>query len=110
MTFNRAKIMQAAWTIARRFAGNRETWGQRLSRALKFVWWDAKQAARAAANAAREAAAKAARFAVMTADQLSNAVVSMENTDRLGWAGIQELSEMRAAYTARLASTPALAA
>jgi hypothetical protein len=40
--------MTAAWAIVRRFAGNRETLAQRLSRALSLVWWNAKEAARIA--------------------------------------------------------------
>ena len=106
MTYDRRQIMNAAWTMARRFAGNRETWGQRLSRALKQAWWDAKHAVRIARQAAADAAAKAARYGAMTADQMRDAVITMENTDRLGWAGIQELAEMRRALAARVAAEP----
>lgn len=46
MPVNRAKIMKAAWVSVRRFAGNRESLHQRLSRALRKVWFEAKQAER----------------------------------------------------------------
>lgn len=97
MSFNRAEIMTQAWTIARRFAGNPETWGQRLSRALKLVWWEAKEAARSAMEAARKAAEDVARFAGRTAASIRAEVVDMENTDRLGFAGIERLSLARRA-------------
>ncbi len=97
MTFNRAEIMQAAWTIARRFAGNRETWGQRLSRALKAVWCNVKDAARIAADLARTAAQEAARFAGRSAASIRAEVEELENTDRLGFAGIERLSHARRA-------------
>lgn len=97
MTFDRAQIMQEAWTIARRFAGNRETWGQRLSRALKLVWWNAKEAARRAVEVARRAAEQAAAFAGYTAADLRAEIESMENTDRLGFEGIERLSATRRA-------------
>ncbi|MBL9062753.1 hypothetical protein [Tabrizicola sp.] len=97
MTFDRAQIMQAAWTIARRFAGNRETWGQRLSRALKSVWWDVKDAARSAARLAAAVAERAAHFAGRSAASIRAEVENMENTDRLGFDGIQRLSDARRA-------------
>lgn len=60
MTINKAKLMRAAWVIVRRFEGNGETLQARLSRALKLVWWEAKQEARHAAEAAAHLAAQAA--------------------------------------------------
>lgn len=59
MTINKAKLMRAAWVIVRRFEGNGETLHARLSRALKLVWWEAKQEARRAAEAAARLAAQA---------------------------------------------------
>ncbi len=97
MTFNRTHIMQEAWTIARRFAGNPETWGQRLSRALKHVWWAAKEAARCAAEAARRFAQQAAVFAGRSAASIRAKVEEIENTDRLGFEGIECLSAARRA-------------
>lgn len=97
MTFDRAHIMTEAWIIARRFAGNPETWGQRLSRALKLVWWNAKEASRQAVALARAAAEKAAHFAGRSAACIRAEVEDMENTDRLGFAGIERLSEARRA-------------
>ena len=97
MTFDRAQIMQEAWTIARRFAGNRETWGQRLSRALKLVWWNAKDAARRAVEAARRIAEQAAVFAGRSAASIRAEIENMENTDRLGFDGIERLAAARRA-------------
>lgn len=97
MTFDRAQIMTEAWTIARRFAGNRETWGQRLSRALKLVWWNAKDAARRAVEAARQNAERAAAFVGRTAASLRAEVEDLENTDRLGFDGIERLAAARRA-------------
>lgn len=97
MTFDRAQIMTEAWTIARRFAGNRETWGQRLSRALKHVWWTVKDAARRAAEVARRAAEQAAVFAGYSAETIRALVEDMENTDRLGFDGIERLAAARRA-------------
>ena len=102
MTFDRTRIMQEAWTIARRFAGNSETWGQRLSRALKLVWWNVKEAARAAVEAARRAAAEAAHFAGRTAASIRAEVEDLENTDRLGFAGIERLARARRALAASI--------
>lgn len=103
MTFDRAQIMTEAWTIARRFAGNRETWGQRLSRALKLVWWNAKEAARCAVEAARQNAERAAAFVVRTAASLRAEVEDLENTDRLGFDGIERLAAARRALAEAVA-------
>lgn len=105
--FNRSEIMKTAWIIARRFAGNRETWAQRLSRALKSVWWDAQQAARIAARAAAENAAKAAQFAAMSLADLQRAIVSMENIDFLGFAGMAKLAEYQTELAQRRANLEA---
>ena len=97
MTFDRAQIMTEAWTIARRFAGNRETWGQRLSRALKLVWWNAKEAACRAVETSRRAADRAGEFAGCTAASIRAEVEDMENIDRLGFDGIERLAAARRA-------------
>ena len=94
MTLDRRAIMQAAWTIARRFAGNPETWGQRLSRALKSVWWNVKQAQRIAKEAAMRAAVKIAP--IRSVDSLKAEIITLENSDRLGWAGMERLSALQA--------------
>ncbi len=101
--FNKSEIMTAAWVIVRRFAGNRETYAQRLSRALKLVWWNAKQEARTARDAAARAVAAAAQFAALTAAQLRAAVEGMENRDGLRWADLNRLTELRAALSKALA-------
>lgn len=95
MTYDRRAIMKAAWTIARRFAGNRETWGQRLSRALKCVWSDVKTAQRIARITARPVVDVASTDspAILRAE-----IIALENADRLGWAGMQRLSALQAAY------------
>ena len=97
MTFDRTQIMTEAWTIARRFAGNRETWGQRLSRALKLVWWNAKEALRRAVENARLAVEKASALAGRTAASLRAEIEQLENTDRLGFDGIERLAAARRA-------------
>ncbi|NEY90366.1 hypothetical protein [Tabrizicola oligotrophica] len=99
--------MNEAWTIARRFAGNPETWGQRLSRALKLVWWNAKVAVRLAAEAAQRAAARAAKWGALTIPQIRAAIVDLENRDFLGHAGLLELSEAQAALHAAVDSEAA---
>lgn len=104
MTIDRAKIMQDAWTIARRFAGNRETWGQRLSRALKVVWWNAKQEAarqeaarkEAARQEAYRAAQRAAFAGIRTAEAIRTEIWSLECKDRLAVADFQSLDALRA--------------
>ena len=93
MTLDRRAIMKAAWTIARRFAGNRESWGQRLSRALKSVWWDVRQALHIAKEAAARAAAMAAP--VRSVASLRAEIITLENSDRLGWAGMERLSALQ---------------
>lgn len=99
MAFDRTQIMQEAWTIARRFAGNRETWGQRLSRALKLVWWNVKEAARRVVEFAHRAAEEATRFAGRSAASIRAEVEDMENTDRLGFDGIERLAAARRALS-----------
>lgn len=93
MMIDRRAIMKAAWTIARRFAGNRETWGQRLSRALKCVWNDVKTAQRIARATVRPVVV--ATSTARPAD-LQNEIIALENADRLGWAGMQRLYELKA--------------
>lgn len=107
MTYDRRAIMKAAWTIARRFAGNRETWGQRLSRALKCAWDHAKTAQRIACASAVRVVERAstARPADLRAE-----IIALENTDRLGWAGLQRLSFLRAAQASIAVTAADLAA
>lgn len=104
MTIDRTKIMQDAWTIARRFAGNKETWGQRLSRALKSVWWSAKEKARQAAAFAAQAAVRAADMAGRSFEALRAELMWLENCDaRLGWAGQERISTLRRELAQRAA-------
>lgn len=95
--FNRSEIMTAAWVIVRRFKGNDETPGQRLSRALRCVWWDAKQNARRAREAAARAAAHVAQFAGLTAAQLRANLFAFECKDSLRGSDWTRLDAMRAA-------------
>ena len=97
--FNRAEIMKAAWVIVRRFAGNRETLGQRLSRALRSAWCDAKGAVEVARRVSASNAAKLARFAGKSVADLEAAIAALENTDWLGRDGMETLSQTRTALT-----------
>lgn len=104
MAINRRALMNAAWTIARRFAGNRETWGQRLSRALKSVWWSMKTDARLAAQTAARLAAATAEAARKSVVDLRAEVMAMENCDApLGWSGIERLATLRLELAQRAA-------
>lgn len=107
MLYDRRRIMNVAWTIARRFAGNSESWPQRLSRALKLAWEDAKRDAQVAVEISRQREAKAARFAGMTQEALHMAIIEMRNTNYLGHAGMQELAEYEAELTRREAEEKA---
>ena len=97
--YNRAEIMKAAWVIVRRFAGNRETLVQRLSRALRSTWCDAKRAVEVARRASAAIAAKIARFAGKSVADLQSAIAALENSDWLGRDGLERLSDTRAALT-----------
>lgn len=106
MTYNRANIFTLAWAWAKQDLWSRRLPASQLCRlfraALVRAWAEAK------ANAARVVAPS--RFSAMTADQLRSAIVSRENTDRLGWAGIQELGELCRELADRDAFNPAQAA
>ena len=104
MRYDRSKIMQDAWAIARRFAGNSETWGQRLARALKSVWWSVKEAARIARAVAAKAAAKpalavAALRPVRPAHVIARDILCLECKDRLVWQDFQRLDALRIELT-----------
>lgn len=104
MQIDRRVLMNAAWTIARRFAGNRETWGQRLSRALKSVWWSMKRDAEVAARIAATLAAAAAEAARKSVAHLQAEVTDLQNCDApLGWAGIERLATLRRELAQRAA-------
>ena len=83
----------------RRFAGNRETLAQRLSRALRSTWCDAKRAVEVARRASAAIAAKIARFAGKSVADLQSAIAALENSDWLGRDGLERLSDTRAALT-----------
>lgn len=100
--YDRAAIMQEALTIARCFSGNRETWGQRISRALKLVWWQAKEAARIAMEAAKRAAARAAKWGDKTVAELRAVIDDLENRDFLGREGLADLSDAKTALYAAM--------
>ena len=97
--YNRAEIMKAAWVIVRRFAGNRETLAQRLSRALRSAWCDAKVAVEVARPVLASTAAKIARFAGKSVADLQAAIAALENTDWLGRDVMEMLSDTRAALS-----------
>ena len=102
MTYNRAAIMKAAWVIVRRFAYLKGPLAAKLSRALKSVWWDAKQVARIAAHAA----AQVARMAqcIRPAAEIRAAILELECKDSLRGSDWQRLdtlqSELRMALQA----------
>lgn len=99
MTYDRSAIMKAAWTIVRRFARSREPLSQKLARDLRCVWWDAKQAAAAAARVAAELARAA--VAPLTAEEVRAEIFLIECKDRLepcDWRRLDALRiELRAA-------------
>lgn len=104
MQIDRRALMKSAWTIARRFAGNRETWGQRLSRALKSVWWSMKRDAEIAARVAADLAKATAEAARKSVADLRAEVVDMENCDApLGWSRIERLATLRRELAQRAA-------
>lgn len=84
--FDRAKIMNAAWTEARMMV---KTFGY-ARRQIPALF-------RAALIKAWDAAKKAARMAALSVAQLKAIIINMENTDRLGWHGLQTLREYSAA-------------
>jgi hypothetical protein len=84
--FDRAKIMNAAWTEVRIMV---KTFGY-ARRQIPALF-------RAALVKAWDAAKKAARLAALTVDQLQAAIVGLECTDRLGSHGLQTLRDYRAA-------------
>lgn len=99
MQYNRAKIMNAAWVIVRRFQGNCETLSELLSRALRSAWSKAKEEARVA-----EAVAQTQRnrdtLASRPMAEIDAEITRMENRSVLGAEGLQHLSELRTARRA----------
>ena len=94
--FNKSEIMSAAWVIVRRFKGNL---AERLSRALSYVWWDAKEKARIARNLAARAAATVAQFANTTTAQLRADLWAFECKDTMRGSDWTRLDAMRAALS-----------
>ena len=88
----------------RRFAGNRETLAQRLSRALRSAWCNAKTAVEVARRVSAVNAAKIERFAEKSVAELQSAIATLENTDCLGCDGMETPTETRAALTFALAN------
>ena len=91
--------MKVVLGILRRFAGNRESLAQRLSRAVRSAWSDAKMAVEVARRVSASNAAKIARFAGKSVPDLQGAIAALENTDWLGRDGMEMLSESRAALS-----------
>ncbi|MCB0638560.1 MAG: hypothetical protein KDC54_18145 [Lewinella sp.] len=102
MTYNRAEIMKAAWVEAKdtfiRFSYSRHQLRGLFAVALRNAWAKAKNAARMAAR---------------SAESIRMQIITMENTDRLGWDGLQKLSALRTALAQaearEAAQRPALA-
>ena len=86
--FDRAKIMTAAWAEARM-----------MVKTFRYARHQIPSLFRNALIKAWSAAKKAAGLAALTVGQLKAAIIGMENTDRLGWDGLQTLCEYRAALT-----------
>ena len=98
---NRTDLMHRAWTYARQ-----EHWSRRLpagtlrslfAAALRRAWADLKAEARRMAE-------RAAELATLDLDALRAELATLENTDRLGHAGILRLSQVRDAIAAREAA------
>lgn len=96
--FDRSAILKSAWATAKRrksvYAG---TLREHFRVGLQMAWWDAKEAARCADDCARKAASQMAHFAGRSAASIRTEVHNMENTDWLGVAGIERLSDARRA-------------
>ena len=105
-TLNKSEIMRAAWVIVRRFKGDL---AQRPSRALSYVWWDTKEAARIARNLAARAAASAAQFSTATVAQLRANLWAFECKDTMRGSDWQRLDAARAALTQAEARAPVAA-
>ncbi|HBZ45308.1 MAG TPA: hypothetical protein DEO85_14925 [Maritimibacter sp.] len=99
MTYDRKAIMTEAWEIVRRFLGNGETLAQLLSRALKAVWWSARQKMRVAQSVEASMAAKR-KLETLPSDELAQRIENLENRDVLGASGLRELSDLRSAHVA----------
>ena len=93
MSYNLSAIMKDAWTIVRRFARSREPLRQKLARALRCVWWDARQAAKAAARMAAEAACI---VAIRPAEEVRAEIFLIECKDRLEPCDWRRLDALRA--------------
>lgn len=91
MTLNRFEIMNAAWTETRDLMVR---WSY-AAHQLREVF---AQCLRRAWAAAKAAAALLARSAASIAREIE----AMENTDRLGWQGMQRLRELHAAHHAAM--------
>ncbi|RYH08886.1 hypothetical protein [Tropicimonas sp. IMCC6043] len=91
MTYDRRAIMTAAWTRHRSIGA--DALGRmtvvarrgRLANCLRMEW----QAAKFAVEQAQP------REPVSKAETIAARIVDLENRDRLGWAGIEELSNLR---------------
>lgn len=86
MTYNRAEIMKDAWNKTRQLVKN-----------LGYARSQVPALFRNALIRAWAAAKEAARLACLTVAQLRATVCDLENTDRLGWKGIELLTDYRRA-------------
>ena len=96
MTYDRSKIMKAAWVIVRRFKGNGESHAALLSRALKAAWFTAREevrVARMAAKAAQQREALANRPVV----EVEAEIARLEQKNYQGHEGRERLRELHAA-------------
>lgn len=98
MHFNLSEIMTEAWKIVRRHKGkgSSEPTARLLSRALKSVWWDAKQTMRMVAQRSASATAQSKR----TVANLRREIQSIENGSRLQAPDFQRINSLQAACRA----------
>jgi len=88
MTYNLSTIMTEAWKIHRGLPDwaskgmSAADWKRRFANCLRKAWANAKLAA-------------VSRKELSEADRLRNHIIALENTDRLGFEGIQRLRELK---------------
>lgn len=96
-TINRAEIFRLAWVWAKQ-----EAWSRRLPKGgAKAVFADCLRQSWAQHKSAAARVARSGAFASIGTADLRRLVESTDACDRLGWAGIERLSEMRHELTFR---------
>jgi len=110
--FNRSEIMRRAWVWAKQDLWSNRAPASRLrhffAAALARAWKEAKAAIARLPEMAAANAARAAKFAHLSLTDLQNAILSMENSDFLGWASMAKMTEYQTELNARRAAMGAL--